>query len=95
MSDIDFHHDAVAAYPRPLHSVATSLASASTLPTPDAGTSTALARDAVGKIAGQSSRLGVEFDELCGAVLFCLRLYPEGDDRAGLMVELQATQALL
>lgn len=94
MSDIEFDHDAVASYPRPLHSVATSLASACTLPTPDAGVSTTLTRDTVAQIATQSQAVGTAFDDLCGAVLFCLKLYPETDSAIGFVFDAGAEQAL-
>lgn len=94
MSDIDFDHDAVASYPRPLHSVATGLAAASTLPSPDVGASTTLTRTAVTEISTQCAALGAAFDDLCGAVLFCLRLYPEADGGVASFLELQAKEAL-
>ncbi|CAM3320127.1 hypothetical protein NODU109028_11340 [Nocardioides dubius] len=94
MSDIEFDHDAVAGYPRPLHTLATSLAAASTLPTPDAGTSTALAREAIDRVAVQSAALGGAYDDLCEAVLFCLERYPQADQGSGWLLEMQAEQAL-
>ncbi len=94
MSDFEFDPDAIAPLPTGLRAQRTALLGATTLPSPDTGSSTAATAEAIRRVSGRATSLAAGLDALAGDLDECLAVYAETDDGVFQALELRMAGVL-